>query len=332
MKLLFIFTGGTIGSTLDGAFISPDNSKAYKILDAYAESYGIDFEYDVSEPYVALSENNTGLHIKTLCGAARAALGQGYDGIIVTHGSDTLQYSAAAVGYCIGLDTEPVCLVASNSPIESADSNALDNLRGAIRFIEGREGRGAFAVYRNSRSHSVYVHRATRLIGGIAYSDELISACGNIYGEFNSDFTFCRSAGYRDIPDAMPPFDPSVLTEDNSEALVLYSYPGMSYPEIGENVKYIIFNTYHSGTLNTLSSFAREFFLRARERNIPVYVTGVSEGPQYSSAKLFGELGIIPVFSLSPVAAYVKLWLAHSSGCDPKTLLSSPLSSDLLFF
>ena len=99
MKLLFIFTGGTIGSTLDGAYISPDRSKAYRLIEAYAEKYGIDFEYDLTEPYTSLSENNTGLQIKALCSSVKASLGQGYDGIIVTHGSDTLQYSAAAVGY-----------------------------------------------------------------------------------------------------------------------------------------------------------------------------------------------------------------------------------------
>ena len=33
---------------------------------------------------------------------------KGYDGIIVTHGSDTLQYSAAAIGYCMGLESLPI--------------------------------------------------------------------------------------------------------------------------------------------------------------------------------------------------------------------------------
>ena len=332
MKLLFIFTGGTIGSTLDGAYISPDRSKAYRLIEAYAEKYGIDFEYDLTEPYTSLSENNTGLQIKALCSSVKASLGQGYDGIIVTHGSDTLQYSAAAVGYCIGLDTEPVCLVASNAPIESETSNALDNLHGAVRFIEGRAGRGAFAVYRNSGSDRVLVHRATRLIGGIAYSDELMSAQGVIYGELDCDFKFRKNDSYADIPDALPPFDPSVLSENNSEALVLYSYPAMTYPKIGQGVKYIIFNTYHSGTLNTHSSSARAFFASARERNIPIYVTGVSEGPQYSSAEAFGGLGITPIPSLSPVAAYIKLWFSYSSGSDPQKILNSPLSSDLLSF
>ena len=68
MKLLFVFTGGTIGSTQNGDVISSDAEKSYKIIDAYNARYGIDFEYDTVEPYTELSENNTGWHIKKLVG------------------------------------------------------------------------------------------------------------------------------------------------------------------------------------------------------------------------------------------------------------------------
>ena len=35
MKILFVFTGGTIGSTQNGDEISSDTEKAYKIIDTY---------------------------------------------------------------------------------------------------------------------------------------------------------------------------------------------------------------------------------------------------------------------------------------------------------
>ncbi len=330
MKLLFIFTGGTIGSTRNGDVISADANKSYKIIDAYRKAHGIDFEYDVTEPYTELSENNTGLHMRALCGCIRENLGAGYDGIIATHGSDTLQYTAAAVGYCIGLDTEPVCLVAANAPIESPDSNAIDNLHGAIRFIAEGEGRGAFAVYRNSTSDTVRVHRATRLIGAKAYSDDLSSANKRVYGIFDSNFKFIKDEKYAEAHDGLPPFDPELLGETNEGAAVLFSYPGMSYPELSERTKYVIVNTYHSGTLNTKSEKARHFFAAARAKGIPVYATGISEGPQYESAESFRELGITPVTALSPVAAYIKLWLAYSAGIDPEAAMRTSLSGDIV--
>ena len=45
MKLLFIFTGGTIGSTQSGDFISVDKNKSYLIIESYRKHYEIDFEY-----------------------------------------------------------------------------------------------------------------------------------------------------------------------------------------------------------------------------------------------------------------------------------------------
>ena len=330
MKILFIFTGGTIGCAKVGGVMSAQKGKAYDIISAYGQKYGIDFEYELEEPYVEVSENNTGVHIKALCCCIRKALLRDFDGIIVTHGSDTLQYSAAAIGYCIGLDTLPVCLVAANAPIDDEKSNALDNLRGAVRFIESGAGNGVFAVYRNGASDRVRIHRGTRLIGAKAYSDDLSSAKRSVFGEFDKNFLFMKNPDYREYSDAIAPFDPDSLTENNREALVLFSYPAMAYPEIGKEVKYVIFNTYHSGTLNTGSTAAKNFFIEAKKRHIPVYATGVSEELCYSSALSFEELGIIPLPELSPVAAYIKLWFIYASGEDPMDAVNSSLSGDII--
>ena len=150
MKILFVFTGGTIGSTQIGEVISTDRGKPYAIISAYAKKYGISFDYDTVEPYTELSENNTGEHIRLLAECVRARA-HAYDGVIVTHGTDTLQYTAAALGYALGLDAPPVCVVAANRPIEREDSNGLDNLHGAISFIKNGGGKGAFVVYRNGK-------------------------------------------------------------------------------------------------------------------------------------------------------------------------------------
>jgi L-asparaginase len=219
--------------------------------------------------------------------------------------------------------------VAANAPIEDKISNALDNLRGAVRFIEEKRGRGAFAVYRNASADRVRVHRATRLIGSLAYTDDLMSVKDRVFGEFDRNFNFVKNPDYYELPDKTEPFDSCALTENNNDALVLFSYPAMTYPEIGENIKYVIFNTYHSGTLNTVSDAALRFFSDAKERGIPVFATGAEKGLCYSSSAEFHRLGIIPLFGLSPVAAYVKLWLAHSCGKDLTKTVNSSLSGDV---
>jgi L-asparaginase len=128
----------------------------------------------------------------------------------------------------------------------------------------------------------------------------------------------------------MPPFDPELFDEINEDAAVLFSYPAMIYPELSERTKYVIINTYHSGTLNTRSDSAVRFFGTAKAKGIPVFATGISEGPQYESAESFRKLGITPVVACSPVAAYVKLWLAHKAGLDKEATMKISLSGDLI--
>ena len=284
MKILFVFTGGTIGSTLAGDVISPDRGKSYAIIEAYRARFGISFEYDMLEPYTELSENNTGDTVRTLCECVAENAKKDYDGIIVTHGTDTLQYSCAALGYSLGADCIPVCVVSSNRPIEHGRANALDNLHGAVRFIEGGFGRGVFAVYRNDNSSVVRVHRGTRLLGPKAYSDEVESIYGEAYGSFDRDYNYHKNDAYTERPDAMPPLNASALAESSRGILVLHAYPGMCCPALSDDVRYVIMNTYHSGTLDTKSERAREFFLSCAERGIPVYAAGATVGPYYASA------------------------------------------------
>ncbi len=330
MKILFVFTGGTIGSTLSGNVISPDRRKSYGIIEAYRARFGIGFEYDMLEPYTELSENNTGDTVRKLCECVRENANCGYDGIIITHGTDTLQYSCAALGYSLGLECVPVCVVSSNRPIEHDRANALDNLRGAVRFIEGGYGRGVFAVYKNDDSDIVRVHRATRLLGPKAYSDEVESIYGEEYGHFDAELGFVRNLQYRELSDDMAPIDTAWLTESSKGIRVIHAYPGMCYPKLADGVRYIIINTYHSGTLDTKSDRAREFYIECKQRGIAVYAAGVTGGPDYSSASEFGALSILPMADMSAVSVYVKLWMLTSAGLDPRTYMHRPLSGDIL--
>ena len=330
MRLLFIFTGGTIGSTLRGSVMSAAESKAYAIIEAYEKRYGISFVYDIDEPYAELSENNTGEHIALLCGTVKQRLDGGYDGIIVTHGTDTLQYTAAALGYTLGSATVPVCVVSANKPIEHSQSNGLINLHAAVCFIRERAGRGVFVPYRNAGENAVYIHRATRLLSAKSFSDDLESSFGQFYGYYNSDFGFIKNPTYTEHPDALPPLSIQGLKERSESISVVNPYPGMVYPRLCDGVKYILLGTYHSGTIDTRSQMARDFFLMAKQKGIKAYVTGVADGPEYESASLFESLGITPIKNISPIAAYIKLWLLSNEAGDVTKKLTLSLGGDLL--
>ena len=327
MKILFIFTGGTIGSTERSGIREADFEKPYAILGAYRERYGLDFEYDTEEPYCELSENLTGEHINKLACAVTRAAGSGYDGIIVTHGTDTVQYSAAALGYALGLDSIPVCIVSANAPIENDDSNALINLRAAVRFIELRAGRGVFSFYSND-GRDVLVHRGARLMPPRAFSGEAESIFGQEYARLDKDMRLCKNGDYFEAFDEMPVLDCSALCERFEDGVVLTPSVGMRYPSL-DGVRWVMLNTYHSGTLDVKSKGAFEFYKAAEERGIRIYALGADRELCYASSADFSALGIVPVYNVSPTAAYMKLWLLSGMGRCPDEEIGRSLGGDV---
>ena len=328
MKLLFIFTGGTIGSTVNGDIISTDNKKPYLILEKYREIYGLDHEYDILQPYTELSENNTGATIRKLIGTVLENLSKGYDGIIITHGTDTIQYSAAVLSYTVKTDI-PICLVSSNYTIENPKANGLVNLHCAVRFMETVGTAGVWVSYKN-QNDIPRIHKGSRLLERQAFTDCIFSVMDTYYGSFDEDFNFRHNPEYKESPDSMDYFSPDILTEEADSILRIEPYLGMVYPKIEPKIKYILHGSYHSGTINTKSIFPSDFFAESNRRGIKIFLTGTESGECYESTQAFKDLHLIPVNNLSPISAYVKLWLCAAAGYDPEVILGKSLAGDIV--
>ncbi|MCM1381872.1 MAG: asparaginase, partial [Muribaculaceae bacterium] len=251
MKILIVFTGGTIGSAVRGNFISADKKTPYKLIAEYEKIYGIDFEFDTVQPYTELSENNTGETISALIKCLKENI-KNYDGVIVTHGTDTLQYTAAALSYAFGNNSVPVCIVSANYIIGDKRSNGLINFRGAVNFLRKKIG-GVWVIYKNPDSPQTAVHRGTRLIESQTFSDCFYSVGNSFYGHFDDSENFVKNENYKEFPDEIPPIIPKKIEEKCDFILRIFPYVGMDFPQINSKIKYVIMGTFHSGTINTKS-------------------------------------------------------------------------------
>ena len=329
MKILVIFTGGTIGSSVSDEHISIDRTKPYKLIKVHNRQYKNTIEFETVEPYSALSENNTGFTMKQLSQCVKEHINSGYDGIIVTHGTDTMQYMSAALSYTIGNSSIPICVVSSNYPIESENSNGVINFHAAIKFIEKKAGTGVWVVYKND-SELVKVHRGTRLLASGAYSDKVESIFGLYYGSFDSDFNFIPNPDYEEINDEISPLSANGLSSVSDSIMRIEPYPGMTYPDIDSNIKYILCGTYHSGTINSEAEETKKFLRDAVNKHIKVYVTGVYEGASYDSTKIFDQYDMELLKNAAPIAMYIKLWLALSMGIRPEDIMLKSLGGDIV--
>ncbi len=148
MKILTLFTGGTIACSSKGGVLSPDKDNGFLLLDMYRETDGtVDFTAEM--PYSILSENLCAENLNTLWSCVSAHDLSKYDCVIVCHGTDTLQYTGAFLSLKLGLCETPVVLVSANYPLNHRRSNGFENFCAAVSFIKSGQGRGVFIAYKN---------------------------------------------------------------------------------------------------------------------------------------------------------------------------------------
>lgn len=322
MKILVIFTGGTIGSLESGCVISPNSKSKRMLIDSFDNKYGVVF--DETEPYFALSENNTGENLNMLINCVIDNMDKDYDGIIVAHGTDTLQYSASALSFALGADTIPVVIVSANYNLADRRSNGADNFAGAVDFIASRQGRGVFVSYKNSDGR-MYIHRGSRLLAHNEFSDDLFSVKNQYFGIIDNG-EFVKNKNYKAVKDEIKPFG-RVNLDSHCDIKTIYAKVGedFDYSDYNDDRIYLV-KSYHSGTLPT----ADENFIKfVRSNN--VFLSGFDKNTVYESAVIYEELGfnILPVSAF--ISSYIKLWLAHSKGLDLKEISQKSLGEDIIF-
>ena len=145
-KILLITTGGTIASkpTVNG--LTPEITSE-EILQYIPEAdeicsistYGL-FNLDSTNicyrHWIAMVEC-----IKDNYGA--------YDGFVITHGTDTMAYTAAALSYMVQDSPKPIVITGSQKPLAVADSDARSNLLNAIVFACDERAHGVHLLFDN---------------------------------------------------------------------------------------------------------------------------------------------------------------------------------------
>jgi glutamyl-tRNA(Gln) amidotransferase subunit D len=160
--LSIVSTGGTIASRIDyrtGSVTSQFN--ASDILIAIPELAAI-ANYRTIPLATILSENMTPAIWQELARAVHDEIRGGAQGIIVTHGTDTMAYSAAALSFM--LDTPvPVVFVGSQ---RSADRPSSDNAMNAVSAAAAATsdlGEVAVVMHATTDDDTCAIHRGTRV-------------------------------------------------------------------------------------------------------------------------------------------------------------------------
>lgn len=144
-KILLISTGGTISSSETELGLSP----RLKFDDLIAKV--TDLRDDVTVEGVQLMNIDSGnidpSHWVQITRQVKDTYDQ-YDGFVITHGTDTLAYTSAALSYMIQNSSKPIVLTGSQRPIEMEGSDGVKNLSRSIR-VACQDIGGVFVMFDN---------------------------------------------------------------------------------------------------------------------------------------------------------------------------------------
>ncbi len=164
-KVALISTGGTIASKIDyrtgGVRAALTAKELYASVPELAMYASIDPEVLLSEYSENLTPNHWTMIAEKVAEKVRAGI---YHGIVVSHGTDTMHYTAAALSFALQNLPIPVVLVGAQRSSDRPSSDAALNLLAATIFAIKSENAGVFvAMHAGTSDDIVACHIGTRV-------------------------------------------------------------------------------------------------------------------------------------------------------------------------
>lgn len=143
-NVLMIATGGTIASKNDGSGLTPALTSE-ELLACVPEIADI-CRVTTVQPFNLDSTNLNQSHWLKIADIIEKHYND-FDGFVITHGTDTMAYTAAALSYLIQNSPKPVVLTGSQKSAYLRDTDARKNLSDAFAFCADDSANGVQIVF-----------------------------------------------------------------------------------------------------------------------------------------------------------------------------------------
>lgn len=255
MKLSIITTGGTIGSIIaaDRTMPTPEGGRALQlVLGAAAQRTG--FAVDVQAPLNRDSGDFGPAQWAILLKAVDAAVQQGATRILITHGTDSMAYSAALLDAVFGDKLVAIALLGAFYPLADARSDAVANLEAALALLGNTDSRpGVYVPFYDADKSCVRVHAAGQLKPMGIDQTSFDSFYGAAAGTYTPTEGLRWCAGSMPVThEPLPLADDVALARAAKRVFLLPCQPLLDlsflYPIAAKEDVVVILEPYHSGT------------------------------------------------------------------------------------
>ena len=323
--ILLLTTGGTIASLPGGEGLEPQRAD---VMERELEQLRIHYRITVKD-VMCLDSSNIRPEEWQHLAQQIFELRQGFDGIVVSHGTDTMAYTASAVTFMLPNIDLPVVFTGSQLPLADILSDGPDNLRTAFAMAAtGHPGiflafdrkvmRGCRAVKVRASGFSAFESVNARYVGIVSNQGLVIDPST--------------------LPKANGPTQ--LLTDISKDVFLLKLTPGLS-PTIFDALvamgcKGIVMEAFGLGGVNVLHQ-GLQGIRKAVDAGLSVVVTtqclyDSSDLRVYQVGNKLLELGVIQGRDMTSEAAMTKLMWAIGQGMNQQAiaeLFSTSLSGEI---
>lgn len=314
--VLILGTGGTIASRVDyrtgavTAVLTPDD--LYSLI---PELKGIT-RIDTEILFNILSENMTPEHWSRIATRVAEAVREGYKGVVIAHGTDTMHYTASALSFALEGLPIPVVLVGSQRSSDRPSSDAALNLIAAVSVAAKAGFSGVYvAMHAGVSDDVVALHK------GVKVRKNHTSRRDAFQSVNSSPVALIDRRGRikitsRDLPPRGGAGSFRLRSSFSRKAFLLKFFPGVS----GEVIDFLVGNGYKAIVLEGtgLGHVSRELFpslSRAIENRVFIGMTsqcmwGRVRMTVYDTGRDLLRIGVTPLEDMLPETALVKaMWL-----------------------
>lgn len=327
-EISIVATGGTISSRLDyetgGVKWLMEPGQIFFMVPELQELVSI---RKVAKPFLVGSENMSAHHWKEIAKSVAKEVNSGVAGAVVTHGTDTMHYSSAALSFMLRNLSKPVVFTGSQRSTDRGSSDASMNLLCAAA-VAGRSPMAGVCLVMHGEMDDTFclIHRGTRVRKMHTSRRDAFRSVNELpVGRVWPDGRIKIEGKHEERSDGEVELD-AVFEE---KVALLKFYPGME-PEM---IDFLVDRGYR-GILMEVTALGHIATDESRRNLLPSISRAIEEGVVvaaasqtlygrtdplvYSEGRKVWNLGVIYLGDMLPETAYIKLgWvLGHDPGVD----------------
>lgn len=325
-------TGGTIASRLDyrtGAVIPAFTpGELYGSVPELADICNLDTE----KLFSIFSENMGPEQYLVLAEKIGDAVREGYDGVVVGHGTDTMHHTAAALSFMVQRPPVPVVIVGSQRSSDRPSSDAARNLIAATSTAaRGPIAEVMVCMFGPTSDRYNLLHRGTRVRKMHSSTRSTFRTVGDVPLAMVEDGTVTpihetwqRRRHDRDVV---------IQARYDERVTLVYYYPGMQPDLIDALVEKGYRGIVIAGTgLGHVNRKIYPALERAQAAGVQLYMTlqtlwGFVQMQVYETGREILQLGVVPLANMMPEVAFVKLGWAMGVHPDDPTAVRALMTT-----